>query len=178
MWKAEQKSMAVFLIAQFININAFENCRKKTPFAEEDDEEEEAPVEEETLRAFALNLCRNATSTTFSIIASQPFYVIAVRTMAQFVGQEQKYTWVTFNRQLDFLIFDIYLCSSGVFASAKEIYQESGISGFFQGVTPRITGEVLALVLASSVGFTVSTYILGDPRSKSAIKMIAGVRTL
>ena len=92
MWKAEQKSMAVFLIDQFININAFENCRKKTPFAEEDDEEEEAPVEEETLRAFALNLCRNATSTTFSIIASQPFYVIAVRTMAQFVGQEQKYT--------------------------------------------------------------------------------------
>ena len=107
MWKAEQKSMAVFLIDQFININAFENCRKKTPFAEEDDEEEEAPVEEETLRAFALNLCRNATSTTFSIIASQPFYVIAVRTMAQFVGQEQKYTWVTLNHQLDFLIFNI-----------------------------------------------------------------------
>jgi hypothetical protein len=70
------------------------------------------------------------------------------------------------------------ICSSGVFASAKEIYQESGIPGFFQGVVPRITGEVLALVLASTVGFTVSTYLLGDPRYKSTVKTAAGVKPL
>ena len=29
---------------------------------------------------------------TFRFAASQPFHVIAVRTMAQFIGQEQKYT--------------------------------------------------------------------------------------
>lgn len=68
-----------------------------------------------------------------------------------------------------------YVYFSGVFASAKEIYQESGVSGFFQGVVPRLVGEILALVLASSVSFTVSTYVLGDPRYKPTIKTIAGV---
>jgi carrier protein len=71
-----------------------------------------------------------------------------------------------------------HLCNhSGVFASAKEIYHESGIAGFFQGVTPRIIGELLALVLASSASFTVSTYILGDPRYRATLKTTFGVKT-
>lgn len=64
---------------------------------------------------------------------------------------------------------------SGVFASAKEIYQESGLAGFFQGVTPRLLGELVALVLASSVSFTVSTYVLSDPRYRASVKTAVGV---
>lgn len=63
----------------------------------------------------------------------------------------------------------------GVFASAKEIYHESGVAGFFQGVVPRLTGELLALVLASTVSFTVTTYILADARYKPTVKTAAGV---
>ena len=63
----------------------------------------------------------------------------------------------------------------GIFASAREIYQESGLSGFFQGMVPRLTGELLALVLASSVSFTISTYIIGDPRYKPTVKTAIGV---
>lgn len=127
--------------------------KKRDPYSEDDDEEE-AQAEEETFSGFALTLCRNITATTVSILASQPFHVIAVRTMAQFIGEEQKYT--------------------GVFASAKEIYHESGVAGFFQGVTPRLLGELLALVLASSVSFSVSTYALGDPRYRASIKTAVG----
>ncbi|EFX71520.1 hypothetical protein DAPPUDRAFT_201699 [Daphnia pulex] len=128
--------------------------KKRDPFTADDEEEEEEVAADETFSTFALTLARNITATTASIIASQPFHVIAVRTMAQFVGEEQKYT--------------------GVFASAKEIYHESGIAGFFQGVTPRIIGELLALVLASSASFTVSTYILGDPRYRATLKTTFG----
>lgn len=127
--------------------------KKKSPY-EDDDEEEDKAAEDESFMAFALALFRNVSATSVSIIACHPFHVIAVRTMAQFIGQEQKYT--------------------GVFASAKEIYQESGVAGYFQGVVPRLVGEILALVLASSVSFTVSTYVLGDPRYKPTIKTVAG----
>lgn len=68
-------------------------CRKKSPYEDEDEEEEKA-VEDETLAAFALALFRNISATSVSIIACHPFHVIAVRTMAQFIGQEQKYTYV------------------------------------------------------------------------------------
>jgi hypothetical protein len=67
-------------------------CRKRDPFTADDEEEEEEVAADETFSTFALTLCRNITATTASIIASQPFHVIAVRTMAQFVGEEQKYT--------------------------------------------------------------------------------------
>lgn len=66
-------------------------CRKKSPYEDEDDDEEKA-AEEESLAAFALTLLRNISATSVSIIACHPFHVIAVRTMAQFIGQEQKYT--------------------------------------------------------------------------------------
>ena len=63
----------------------------------------------------------------------------------------------------------------GVFASASEIYKESGISGFFQGIVPRMAGEVLALVLASSVSFAINTYMIGDVRYKPTVKTAVGV---
>jgi len=67
--------------------------RKRDPFAGgDDDEEEEEERPDETFAAFALTLCRNVTATTASIIAGHPFQLIAIRTMAQFVGEEQKYT--------------------------------------------------------------------------------------
>ena len=66
--------------------------RKRDPITGDEEEEDEEAIADETLATFALTLCRNVTATTASIIASQPFHVIAVRTMAQFIGQEQKYT--------------------------------------------------------------------------------------
>ena len=63
----------------------------------------------------------------------------------------------------------------GIFGSAQEIYRESGLAGFFQGLVPRITGEILAIVLASSVTYTVNTYIISDPRYKAAFKTAVGV---
>jgi len=62
----------------------------------------------------------------------------------------------------------------GIFGSAQEIYRESGLAGFFQGLVPRITGEILAIVLASSVTYTVNTYIISDPRYKAAFKTAVG----
>ena len=53
------------------------------------DDDQREGVEGETYRTFELDLRRNVTATIFSIIASQPLYVVTVRTMAQFVEQEE-----------------------------------------------------------------------------------------
>ena len=74
--------------------------------------------------------------------------------MAQFVGQESKY--------------------SGLFGSAMEIYNESGISGFFRGLVPRLSGELLSILIASTLGFTVNTYLVKDPKSKGFITAVSG----
>ena len=99
--------------------------------------------------------------------------------MAQFIGGEEKYKYVW--QFLSLLVNSNDLLSSsffirGIFGSAQEIYQESGISGFFKGLIPRIAGEALAIILASSVTYTVNTYIISDRRYKATFKTIAGVR--
>ena len=53
------------------------------------DDDQREGVEGETYATFELDLRRNVTATIFSIIASQPLYVVTVRTMAQFVEQEE-----------------------------------------------------------------------------------------
>lgn len=74
--------------------------------------------------------------------------------MSQFNGQESKYT--------------------GLFKSALDIFNESGISGFFKGLVPRLTGEVVAIVVASTLSFTINAYIVSDPRMKGMVKTICG----
>lgn len=130
----------------------------KDPYQEEEEEEEDQDTADDAdVSTFLLSLMRNVTATSASIVASQPFHVIAVRTMAQFIGQEQKYT--------------------GIFASANEIYEESGVSGFFKGIVPRLAGEIIALTVASSIAFTINTYMIGSPSYKPTVKAAVGFIT-
>jgi len=126
----------------------------KTDSDEDQDSDDEAEDVEETASEYFFRVAQSLSATTVSVAVSQPFHVVTVRTMAQFIGGETKYV--------------------GIFGSAQEIYQESGILGFFKGLIPRIAGEVLAIVLASSVTYTVNTYIISDKRYKATFKTIAG----
>lgn len=105
---------------------------------EDDDEAAEANRE----RIFITDLSRDVVCRTVAIVASQPFTVIAVRMMAQFVGGETKYC--------------------GIFSSIREIFHENGILGFFSGIVPRILGEIGSAVIASSLTFIVKSYLMND----------------
>ncbi|ELT95424.1 hypothetical protein CAPTEDRAFT_226268 [Capitella teleta] len=74
------------------------------------------------------------------VIVSQPFHVIMVRSMGQFVGGETAY--------------------SGLFSSIAEIYHHDGILGFFSGLVPRILGEVITIWLANTLTYLVNTHIV------------------
>nr|XP_058969558.1 mitochondrial carrier homolog 2-like isoform X4 [Pocillopora verrucosa] len=101
----------------------------------------------EELLEFFEETCVQAVAKCSGIIISHPFYVISVRMMVQFVGQETIY--------------------SGLCASVKEIYNNEGLGGFFSGIIPRLVGEVLSLLLYRGVCFLVSKYAIDSEVGRS-----------
>ncbi|KAK2716230.1 mitochondrial carrier homolog 2-like [Artemia franciscana] len=100
-------------------------------FAEED-------VSDESLKNFLQKLAKCLAGRLASVIASQPFMVVATRMCGQFVGRETLY--------------------KGILPSVREIFSREGIQGFFAGIIPRLIGEFFALVITGSVAFAVKQF--------------------
>ncbi|KAJ8258803.1 hypothetical protein COCON_G00178150 [Conger conger] len=96
-----------------------------------------------------------------SRIATQPFHVISVRCMAQFVGREVKY-------------------SRGLFSCIAKIFQEEGVGGFFVGLIPHVLGEVIFLWCCNLLAHLINTYAVDDnfsqaPAVRSYTKFVMGI---
>lgn len=76
------------------------------------------------------------------ILASQPFHVIMIRQMAQFIGGETEY--------------------NSVFSSIGEIYNNDGILGFFAGLIPRVLGETILIFVSNFVAQLFNKYFVED----------------
>lgn len=50
----------------------------------------------------------------------------------------------------------------GVFGSIGEIYRQNGILGFFSGLIPRLAGDILSVLLASSLSYVVKKYVIDE----------------
>ncbi|KAF2358475.1 Mitochondrial substrate/solute carrier [Trinorchestia longiramus] len=114
-------------------------------------------LEERTMR-FVQRTARDTAGRVACIVVSQPFQVIAVRTMAEFVGHDGKYT--------------------GVLSSIVVIYEDQGLLGFFAGMVPRIIGEVGCLWLANTLIHIANNFIVEDKDVQSyvgaSIKFLSG----
>lgn len=95
-----------------------------------------------------------ATGRSLAVIVSHPFHVCAVRCMAQFVGQETKY--------------------SGVFGSLGELYRESGVMGFFSGLVPRLLAEVCQLAIWHSLTYALTTYVSREKEHRDIFSTLMG----
>lgn len=80
------------------------------------------------------------------IVAAHPFHVISLRMMSQFIGKEKFYT--------------------SIVASIMEIYRNEGIRGFFSGIIPKLIGDLLCLIVASSTVYVVNKYIVHDKNGR------------
>lgn len=112
------------------------------------DEDETEPVEEEMTDAekrnlFLRKLARDILSRSAAVIVSQPFHVVTIRTMAQFVGRETKY-------------------NCGIFSCLWTIYREEGLKGLFAGLIPRFIGELSCLIISSVVTYSFHQYVIQD----------------
>lgn len=117
----------------------------------EDDSQSETTANKKVVvgvRKLAVDTTCESLARCAGIIASQPFYVIMVRSMCQFIGQETKYSTLS--------------------SSVSEIWTNEGILGFFAGLLPRLIGEILTIWLANIVTYTVNNFVLptSQPESK------------
>ncbi|TMW47813.1 hypothetical protein DOY81_007113 [Sarcophaga bullata] len=110
--------------------------------AMEDKKDDELLTDEELYLQFKVNLKRDVVLSVSGIIISQPFHVISVRMMAQFIGRETLY--------------------KSILGSIAEIYKTEGFLGFFSGLVPKILCDVACLVLTSSTVFLLNKYVIKD----------------
>ncbi|XP_019871349.2 mitochondrial carrier homolog 2-like [Aethina tumida] len=111
------------------------------PVENENDNEQEEP-EEVRWQKFIKSVKCDLFTHSAAIIISHPFHVMTVRMMAQFVGRETKY--------------------NGFFGAVRQVYQQNGPLGFFSGLIPRLIGDVVSLVLASSLTYAINTYLVEE----------------
>lgn len=149
------------LCASTISSITYQKLYVKTAEEGIDAAEDDETAEERRDRIFVRDLSRDVVCRTAAIVASQPFTVIAVRMMAQFVGGENKYC--------------------GIFSSIREIFHENGILGFFSGIVPRILGEITSAIIASTLTFIINSYLVNDKDLKkftaASMAFIAGTIT-
>lgn len=131
------------LAANIVSGIAFQRVTESIKFKELDGEVniEELTISERTQR-FLQNTSRESAGRAAAILASQPFHVIAVRCMAEFVGQDGQYT--------------------GVFTAVGIIYREQGILGFFCGLIPRLLCDLTALWLGKTLAHVINNYLVED----------------
>lgn len=103
-----------------------------------------------SVRKFTQDTCQEMAAKCCAIVVSHPFHVIAIRSMAQFVGHETYY--------------------NGIFSSIKEIYEEEGILGFFAGLIPRIAAEIAHIWICNLLAHIINTYALSDDTDLSELR--------
>ena len=92
-------------------------------------------------------LKRELAIATAEVLITQPFHVISIRMMAQFVGQESHY--------------------SGIFGSVREVISENGITGLWSGLAPRLLNELGCVILVNATSFVICKYLIKDPVAQS-----------
>ncbi|KAK3577467.1 hypothetical protein CHS0354_032318 [Potamilus streckersoni] len=120
---------------------------------EKKEEKDEALVD--WLKTLAKETSQETVSRCLGLIASQPFHVVMLRSMAQFVGGEKQY--------------------SGIYTGLVEIYQTDGIRGFFAGIVPRIIGEVIAIWLTNIIASFLNKYFIDNKEMKSYTHALCGL---
>lgn len=113
---------------------------------DEELKDESEMTEEERYKKFQSELRRDIVIHVSGILITQPFHVISLRMMAQFVGRENVYTSI---------------CGSIV-----EIYKNDGIFGFFSGVIAKILCDLACLGLTSSTVYLVNRFLIRDKDSR------------
>ena len=73
------------------------------------------------------------------IVITQPLHVVAVRSMASFVGQETDY--------------------ANPISGLLSIYRDNGILGFWSGLMPRALGEALTVALGAVFSYYAKKYL-------------------
>ncbi|XP_045196557.1 mitochondrial carrier homolog 2-like isoform X2 [Mercenaria mercenaria] len=122
---------------------------------DEKKEEEEEEEGKDWIKTLCIKTGQETVAKCAAVIASQPFHVIMVRQIAQFVGGEKMYC--------------------GLFSGIGEIYHSDGIRGFFAGLTPRLIGEVIQIWACNLIIGSVNRYIIPTKEAQNYVPLFVGL---
>nr|ACO10295.1 Mitochondrial carrier homolog 2 [Caligus rogercresseyi] len=129
--------------------NSKKKNREKRLRSEKDDE---LLSDEERKQKYLDKVTKDISERALEIILTQPFHVITIRTIAQFVGGEDKY---------------------GILSSFKTLIEDNGILGFWSGLIPRVIGEVLTIGLSTFITYLVNKHVIKDKDLQRYSPMVA-----
>jgi len=117
------------------------------PEVELEEGEEASLTDEQKRERFLRTTLRDIACKITCVVVSQPLQVLAVRSMAEFIGGDNKFSGGLL---------------SGIYGGVLSVLNENGILGFWSGLVPRLVGEVGVLGITASLTFLVNTYLLED----------------
>merc|ERR1719468_592550 len=100
---------------------------------------------------------KKMTARCWAVILSHPLHVMCLRSMAQFVGGETRYS------------------SWNIFKNGLEIYRYEGIQGFFDGLVPRLLFETSTIAMTGAITYFVSYYIIDSKEYDGIINLISSL---
>jgi len=110
------------------NMTSFVDTRIVRHLKQTETEEEEPMMD---IKDFVILTAKETVSKCTAVIIAQPFHVIAVRSIAQYVGGECTY--------------------NALWGSIVHIWKNEGVSGFFSGLAPSLIYESLVLVATNAM---------------------------
>ena len=106
------------------------------------DLDDDLDIDEASPAELVQQILKETVARCSAVAVSQPFHVISIRCMAQFVGRETVY--------------------NSMFSSTQEIYSCEGFGGFFAGIAPRLAGEVLSLWVARFLTHSLNRFVFNE----------------
>uniref|UniRef100_A0A1B6LR17 Uncharacterized protein n=1 Tax=Graphocephala atropunctata TaxID=36148 RepID=A0A1B6LR17_9HEMI len=116
--------------------------KESFPKIANENKDEDDLTENERLTMFTNVLFQGVVCRTVAVVVSQPLHVITIRTIAQFVGHETKY--------------------SGIFSALWTIVKEEGILGLFSGLLPRLLGDIFIYTFATTGIYLAHEFVVKD----------------
>ncbi|XP_048768985.2 mitochondrial carrier homolog 2-like [Ostrea edulis] len=143
LWRGLGPQIVESMVRTYVSHTLTEELKKKFPIDETENRREIVIF----LKQFGIKTSREVLAKSVAIVCSHPYQVIAIRTMAQFIGEETMY--------------------NNIFSSISEIYRIEGFSGFFAGLVPRLIGEVIAITLINLMSDLINEYCVEDKEYRS-----------
>lgn len=100
---------------------------------------------------------KKITARCWAVILSHPIHVMCLRSMAQFVGGETRYS------------------SWNIFKNGLEIYRFEGVQGFFNGLMPRLIFEASTIALTGAITYFVSCYVIDSKEYDGVINLLSSI---
>lgn len=120
----------------------------KLGLKEQEQEAESSDDDAELLKQrYVASLKRDLAVHTISAAIMHPFHVVAVRQMAQLVGNEAKY--------------------NSTFGSLRTIVREEGLLGLFSGFIPKLIGDLGCVLLAGTTTYWVHRYVIAEREQRA-----------